>query len=259
MGTNAEPSGDEPETVDPKSADAAANSGDGGDDHSNKPNRADTEGIVVEVDDSDDSDEEAEGEPSVDDQIAALEVTAKEHYERLLRTTADFENFRKRSRRDLADARVDEQSRVLREMLPVLDNLERAIAAANSDSDEVKSIRQGIELVLRQFSQALERFSVAKVEALGEVFDPNIHEAVSQLETTDQPAGTVMTVLQPGYRIGERLLRAALTVVAKAPAEPAPEPAVVEPSKADTGEADAGEAAEAGEADAEIDEGEVSE
>ncbi len=186
----------------------------------------DAEGILVEVDasDLDENDEDDDGEqvPTAEEQIKTLEANAQESYERLLRTTADFENFRKRARRDVADARVDEQSRVLREMLPVVDNLERAVAAASSDNEEVKSIRQGVELVLRQFSQALERFSVVRIEAEGASFDPNIHEAVSQLETADHLPGTIVSVLQSGYTIGDRLLRAALTVVAKAPSTPAP-------------------------------------
>ncbi len=173
------------------------------------------EGIVVEV--------EVDEEDSEEDLVANLEAQVKENYDRLVRTSADFDNFRKRSRREIADARVDEQSRVLRDVLPVADNIERAIAAATGDSAEVVSIRQGVDLVLRQLVGILERFNVSRVEAMGQPFDPNLHEAVSQIETDEHPPGTVVEVLQPGYRIGERLLRAALTIVAKAPAA-APSP-----------------------------------
>jgi molecular chaperone GrpE len=114
---------------------------------------------------------------------------------------------------------------VLREILPVVDNLERAVAAAGV-TEETRGIREGVELVLRQFTQTLEKLQVVKVEAHGRPFDPNVHEAVGQIPTAEHPPGTVVDVLQPGYTIGNRLLRAAMCVVASAPppVEPEPEP-----------------------------------
>lgn len=150
---------------------------------------------------------------------AELEAKQKDTYERLLRATADLDNFRKRARRDLENARTEARSKTLIEMLPVIDNLERAVAHAET-SEDAKGIADGVNLVLRQFSQALERCGVAPVDAVGKPFDPNIHEAVSQVETADHPAGTVVEQLQKGYRIGERLLRPTLAVVSTAPAEP---------------------------------------
>ena len=189
---------------------------------------ADTAGIVVEV-------EEPEPEPDpiakLEARLAEAEATAQQNYERLMRTAADLDNYRKRTKREIADARVDAQSAVLREILPVIDNFERAIAAASSATDTA-SIREGVELVHRQFLQTLEKLSVKRVEAKGRPFDPNVHEAVSQAPTADHPPGTVVEVLQPGYTIGERLLRAALCVVATAPPEPAPE----EPAAPETSE-----------------------
>jgi molecular chaperone GrpE len=162
-------------------------------------------------------------EPTPDQRIAELEAKQKETYDRYLRSVAELDNFRKRARKDMEDARVDAQSRVLREMLPVIDNLERALAAAGgAEASNGHSIVEGVRLVLRQFAQALERCGVTLVSAHGEPFDPTQHEAVSQVETDQAPAGTVVDVLQTGYRIGERLLRPALVVVAKAP--PALEP-----------------------------------
>jgi len=100
-------------------------------------------------------------------------------------------------------------------MLPVVDNLERAIEHAVQSSEEKNPIVEGVQLVLRQFTTAFERLEVTAVEAMGQPFDPNLHEAISQQESDAAP-GTVVQVLQRGYKVGDRLLRPALVVVAKA-------------------------------------------
>jgi len=158
------------------------------------------------------------GDPSLESKIATLEKEKKENWDRYLRTAADLENFRKRQRRELDDARFEAKSKVLKEMLPVVDNLERAIEHATQQAGQ-SPIVEGVQLVLRQFMSAFERLDVTPIEAAGQPFDPNLHEAISQQES-DQPAGTVVQVLQRGYRAGERLLRPALVVVAKAKAAP---------------------------------------
>lgn len=151
--------------------------------------------------------------------VAGLEKEKKENWDRYLRAAADLENLRKRQKREAEDAKFEAKSKVLKEMLPVVDNLERAIEhAASQAGDEVagnaKAIIEGVQLVLRQFTTAFERLDVTPVEAMGQPFDPNLHEAISQQES-DQPAGTVVQVLQRGYKSGDRLLRPALVVVAK--------------------------------------------
>ncbi len=157
-------------------------------------------------------------EDSIEAKIATLEREKKENWERYLRTAADLENFRKRQRRELDDARFEAKSKVLKEMLPVVDNLERAIEHASQHA--TGPIVEGVQLVLRQFLSAFERLDVSPIDAGGQAFDPNLHEAISQMES-DQPPGTVVQVLQRGYRAGDRLLRPALVVVAKAPAKTA--------------------------------------
>jgi len=152
---------------------------------------------------------------STEERIAALEREKRENWDRYLRTAADLENFRKRQRRELDDARFESKSKVLKEMLPVVDNLERAIEHATQQAG-TSPIVEGVQLVLRQFMSAFERLDVTPVEAAGQPFDPNLHEAISQAES-DQPPGTVVQVLQRGYRSADRLLRPALVVVAKAP------------------------------------------
>jgi molecular chaperone GrpE len=158
-------------------------------------------------------------EDSIEAKIATLEREKKENWDRYLRTAADLENFRKRQRRELDDARFEARSKVLKEMLPVVDNLERAIEHASQQAAG-SPIVEGVQLVLRQFLSAFERLDVTPIDAGGQPFDPNLHEAISQLES-EQPPGTVVQVLQRGYRAGDRLLRPALVVVAKAPAKTA--------------------------------------
>ena len=162
-----------------------------------------------------------ETKPAVDweAKVASLEAGKKENWDRYLRAAADLENLRKRTKRELEDAKYDAKTKTLKEMLPVVDNLERAIEHAASGGTN-NPIVEGVQLVLRQFTTAFERLDVVAVDALNQPFDPNLHEAISQQETAAQPAGTVMSVLQKGYKLGERLLRPALVVVAKAPAEP---------------------------------------
>jgi molecular chaperone GrpE len=160
-------------------------------------------------------------EPTPEERIAELEARVKEGHDKYIRSVAEIDNVRKRGRKDMEEARIDAQSRVLREMLPVIDNLERAVAhAKQAGGDGPSGLVEGIQLVLRQFAQALERCNVHPVPAKGLPFDPNQHEAVSQMVTADAPAGSVVEVMQTGYKIGERLLRPALVVVAKAPPEP---------------------------------------
>jgi molecular chaperone GrpE len=157
----------------------------------------------------------------LEQQLAAAEKEKKDNWDRYLRTAADLENQRKRGKRELDDARFETKAKVLREILPVVDNLERAIEHAGlTEEAAVKPIVEGVQLVLRQLQTAFERLEVTPVEALGQPFDPNQHEAISQQES-DQPPGTVVQVLQRGYRNKDRLLRPALVVVATAKAAPA--------------------------------------
>jgi molecular chaperone GrpE len=150
--------------------------------------------------------------------LAAAEKEKKDNWDRYLRAAADLENLRKRQKREAEDAKFEAKGKVLKEMLPVVDNLERAIehASKGEEIDPVlRPIVEGVQLVLRQFTTGFERLDVNTIEAMGQPFDPNLHEAISQQES-DQPPGTVVQVLQRGYKSGDRLLRPALVVVAKA-------------------------------------------
>jgi molecular chaperone GrpE len=173
------------------------------------------------------------------ERVESLEAANKETYERLLRSAADMENLRKRTRKDVDEAKLDARTKALKEMLPVIDNLDRAVAHADKSNQDAEGVLEGVRLVLRQFSQALERCDVQGIDAAGKPFDPNIHEAVSQVESAEHDAGTVVEVLQRGYTMGARLLRASLVVVAQAAAKPAPKPEPIPmPPAEDEGEAE---------------------
>jgi molecular chaperone GrpE len=162
--------------------------------------------------------------PEWETKIAALEKEKKDNWDRYLRSAADLENLRKRNKREVEDAKYEAKTKTLKEMLPVVDNLERAIehvtASAGGVAPPSSPIVEGVQLVLRQFQTAFERLEVVAVDALDKPFDPNLHEAISQQESDAAP-GTIVQVLQRGYKIGERLLRPALVVVAK-PQAPKP-------------------------------------
>jgi molecular chaperone GrpE len=155
---------------------------------------------------------------TLETKLAGLEKDKKDNWDRYLRAAADLENLRKRQKRELEEAKLESKGRVLKEMLPVVDNLERAIEHATAQAG-TNPIVEGVQLVLRQFVTAFERLDVTPIEAGGQPFDPNLHEAISQQES-DAPPGTVVQVLQRGYKSGDRLLRPALVVVAKTKSTP---------------------------------------
>jgi molecular chaperone GrpE len=131
-----------------------------------------------------------------------------------MRSAADFDNFRKRTRKELEDARRSGREDLLRAVLPVFDNLERAIQSALRTKD-VKAVADGLAMVQRQFTEALGREGIARIATVGKPFDPSVHEAIQQVETSDHAPGTVLAEVQPGYTQGDRLMRAAMVVVAK--------------------------------------------
>ena len=134
--------------------------------------------------------------------------------DQLLRTAADFDNFRKRTRRELDDAHKRGKEELLRELLPVFDNLERAVVHAGQASD-AKAVADGVGMVLKQFQDTLGKVGIKRIPAVGGPFDPSMHEAIQQVETNEHPAGTVVAEVQPGYSLGDRLVRASMVVVAK--------------------------------------------
>jgi molecular chaperone GrpE len=155
-----------------------------------------------------------------EDRAAALAVERDEMKDRMLRVAAEFENWKKRARKEQTDAVASARESVLRDMLEIVDNLERAAGAQAKSGDGVvdgAAVMKGVSLVLRLFQQKLERYEVKPFEVTGQPFDPRVHEAVSRIESADVPSGAVAAELQKGYRVGERLLRPALVSVSTGP------------------------------------------
>jgi molecular chaperone GrpE len=146
--------------------------------------------------------------------LADAQAEALKVRDQLLRTAADFDNFRKRTRKDVEDAQRKGLERALLEVLPVADNLERAVQASQQNGSDLNSVVEGVRMVLRFFEDAMSRLGVEKVPSVGQAFDPGLHEAVQHVES-DEPAGTVINELTPGYKLGGKLLRAALVGVAR--------------------------------------------
>ena len=153
---------------------------------------------------------ETEREPVDDDRLAAAEAKAEEHLNDLKRLAAEFENYKKRTAREQASLSARATERLVKELLPIVDDLERALEAA--EEHEEAKLEEGVRLVHRQLAAALEREGLAEIEANGK-FDPHVHEALlSQPSEADE--GSVIEVLQKGYRLGDRVLRPARVVVA---------------------------------------------
>ena len=149
---------------------------------------------------------------------AALEAERNELKDKWLRTAAEFENWKKRARVTQNEAEANARERVLRDVVEIADNLERAAEHAGDGTVDGPSILKGVQLVLRVLHQKLERHEVRAFEAKGQAFDPRLHEAISRVESADVPSGSVAVELQKGYRIGEKLLRPAMVSVSTGPA-----------------------------------------
>ena len=160
---------------------------------------------------------DASTEDPIQAELARLQREAGLLREQYLRKLADFDNFRKRKDKEMSDFRKQANADLLRDLLPVVDNLERALAVGGEDAS---GVRTGVELTLKQFKDTLARHGVVELSPEGQPFNPSEQEAVSRLHTSAAEPNTVLQVLQKGYRIGDRLLRAALVIVA-APVLPA--------------------------------------
>ena len=134
-----------------------------------------------------------------------------------LRTQAEFENYRRRVERERAETYARSRAEVVLELLPVIDNFERALASLEHSSNDAESLRQGIELIHRQLNDALAKFGLEPVETVGHAFDPHLHEAVSAEPSEEHEENTVIAEFQRGYKLGEKLLRPAKVKVAASP------------------------------------------
>jgi molecular chaperone GrpE len=244
-----------------ETTEASEADGTGGQEAAAPDEAAPDEGASDEADGNEAADEATEAGEAGDHEVGADEVGDEAGADevgdapeadgalrdQLLRALADAENARRRPRKDVEDARTYAISRFAQDLLGVADNLGRALAsipAERRDGDEaVKAIADGVEMTAREFEAVLARHGITRIDPLGEKFDYNYHQALFETADTDQPDGTVVHVLQTGYRIGDRLLREAMVGVAKGGAGEG------DAGEGDVGEGDAGEAGAGSEAE----------
>lgn len=166
------------------------------------------------------ADEAEAGESAADERIATLEAENADVKDRLLRLAADMENLRRRTEREVKDARTYAVTSFAREMLSVADNLSRALAAVpeehrSDESSGLKALIEGVEMTEKGLASTLEKHGVRRLEPEGQRFDPNFHQAMFEIPNADVPNGTVLQVVQAGYAIGDRVLRPAMVGVSK--------------------------------------------
>jgi len=164
-----------------------------------------------------DKDNKKTGDPlkEMEARLESLEKEGKESYDRFLRVSAEFENYKKRAAREMNDFRKFANESFIKAMLPVVDNLDRAIESSSNDDHAQNSVLEGVNMTLKEILKVFEQFNVKPFESLGKAFDPALHQAVMQEETDDHPENTVLNELQKGYMMHDRLLRPAMVVVSK--------------------------------------------
>lgn len=177
----------------------------------------------TQVAQGDDAAAEADADASTGDAgITAAELEElREELDKLrdaaLRAQADAQNTKRRAEQDVEKARKFALERFSGELLPVVDNLERALESASADDEAIKPIAEGVELTLKSFLDVLRKFQVEPLDPVGEPFDPQQHQAMSMIENPDAEPNTVLTVMQKGYTLNGRLVRPAMVMVSKAP------------------------------------------
>jgi molecular chaperone GrpE len=155
------------------------------------------------------------------EELKTRAAKADEHWDRLLRTAADLENFKKRAARERGEAAQSANVALLQKLLPVLDHFEMAqTAAQTAKDDKLASLQDGIAMIQQQLKSILAETGLEEIDAAGKPFDPMLHEAVSQMESNDVPEGHVLQQIRKGYKLRDRLLRPAAVVVAKKPSAP---------------------------------------
>ena len=163
-------------------------------------------------------DREAKTEPAdpikeLEAKLETAEQEAKENHDRFLRVSAEFENYKKRSAREMSEFRKFSNESLIKEMLSVVDNLERALDSSRSDKQADTGLVEGVDMTLKEILNIFEKFSVRPVESLGKPFDPAFHQAVMQEETDAHPENIVTNEMQKGYMMHDRLIRPSMVAV----------------------------------------------
>ncbi len=147
--------------------------------------------------------------------LESMEQESKDSHDSFLRVSAEFENYKKRAAREMNDFRKFSNESFAKAMLPVVDNLDRAIESSSDDDHSNSSVVEGVNMTLKEILKIFEQFGVKPFESLGKTFDPAVHQAVMQEESDDHPEKTILNELEKGYMIHDRLLRPAMVVVSK--------------------------------------------
>jgi len=169
------------------------------------------QGVAAELEKA----EDAEQEEELEDPAKMLEVArgeAQENYDRFLRAVAELDNYRKRTAKIRTETREELLRDVLLQIAPILDNMSRALGQESQEGDGLK---QGVELIYNQFKEVLKGYGLEEIEAVGKPFDPNVHEALMELESEKHSAGTVMEVMEKGYALNKKIVRPARVIVSK--------------------------------------------
>jgi len=151
----------------------------------------------------------------VEARLESVEQELKDSHDRFLRVSAEFENYKKRAAREMNDFRKFANESFVKAMLPVVDNLDRAIESSSNDDHSISSMVEGVNMTLKEILKIFEQFGVKPFESLGKTFDPALHQAVMQKETDNHPEKTILNELEKGYMMHDRLLRPAMVVVSK--------------------------------------------
>jgi len=173
----------------------------------------------IDIDSAIDSLHSNEENPEITElrnQLEQAQESANASHDQYLRTMADMDNLRKRTQREKEELAKFANENILRDILPVIDNLERAVEHVEQSQDG-SGLLEGVQMTLTQFGQLLTSFGVKTVDAVGQPFDPAYHQAMGQMESTEYPANTVVQQMQKGYQLNNRLLRPAFVMLAKAP------------------------------------------
>ena len=171
----------------------------------------------VEVEESVEIETSSDIISALEDKLAAANVTIEGQKEGVLRARAEMENAKRRAEAEVEKARKFALERFAGELLPVADNLERAIQVADGSNEAVKPLLEGVELTMKSFVSTIEKFGLVVIDPQGDTFNPELHQAMSMQESTEVAANTVIAVMQKGYQINGRLLRPAMVMVSRSP------------------------------------------
>ena len=155
-------------------------------------------------------------ENSLEKQLEDAKAQAADNLDQLMRTKAEMENIRRRSEKDVTNARKFALEKFAQELLPVIDSMEMGVAAAQDETADVAKLREGTEMTLKMFETAIEKFGIKGVHPHGEAFNPDHHQAMTMIDSPEHEPNTVIDVMQKGYLLNERLVRPAMVVVSSA-------------------------------------------